>query len=44
LAEAEIVTNTMAAASGLQLPPTPPPLLHFARRLDVVVWPPRRVP
>lgn len=35
-AEAEIATNTMAAASGFTLPARP--LLHFARRLDVVAW------
>jgi hypothetical protein len=38
-AEAEIGENTMAAASGLPLPATPP-LLHFSRRQDVVVWAP----
>lgn len=42
LAEAEFQVNTMAAASGISLPDTPP-LLHFARRLDMVVWPLRRV-
>ncbi len=36
-AEAEIVLDTMAASHGLSLPDTPP-LLHFARRLDVVAW------
>ena len=36
-AEAEIQINTMAAASQIPLPDIPP-LLHFARRLDVVVW------
>ena len=36
-AEAEIQTNTMATASQIPLPDIPP-LLHFARRLDVVVW------
>ena len=35
LAEAAIATNTMAAASGIELP-SMTPLLHFARRLDVV--------
>ena len=40
--EGEITTNTMASASGVPLPDTPP-LLHFARRLDVVVWPLRRM-
>lgn len=36
-AEAEIESNTMAEASGLQLPDSPP-LLHFAKRLDMVGW------
>jgi uncharacterized protein YqjF (DUF2071 family) len=35
-AEAELETNTMAPA-GLELPGDP--LLHFAERQDVVVWP-----
>lgn len=34
---ADITTNTMAAAAGITLPPQPP-LLHFAKRLDVAVW------
>jgi len=38
-AEAEISRNTMAEAAGLTLPATPP-LLHFARRQDMVCWPP----
>jgi uncharacterized protein YqjF (DUF2071 family) len=41
-AEAEIERNSMAQASGIHLPDQPP-LLHFARRLDVAVWPLRRV-
>jgi len=41
-AEAEIERNTMAAAAGVELPPERP-LLHFARRLDVLVWPLTRV-
>ena len=40
-AEASIEANTMAAASGITLPQVEP-LLHFARRLDVVIWSPRR--
>lgn len=36
-AEADFETNGMAQAPGLDLPDTPP-LLHFARRLDVVAW------
>jgi uncharacterized protein len=41
-AEAEIRTDTMAAAHGIELPSVPP-LLHFAKRLDVHGWWPRRV-
>ncbi len=41
-AEAEFRLNTMAGAAGLRLPATPP-LLHFAGRLDVAIWPPRQV-
>lgn len=41
-AEAEIEENTMAAAAGLALP-THAPLLHFARRLDILAWPLRAV-
>lgn len=41
-AEAEFATNTMAAAHGITLPDTPP-LLHFARRLDMQCWMIRRV-
>ena len=36
-AQATFSRNTMVAAQGLVLPETPP-VLHFARRLDVVVW------
>ncbi|HEY6768133.1 MAG TPA: DUF2071 domain-containing protein [Candidatus Sulfotelmatobacter sp.] len=36
-AEAELETNTVSAAAGISLPPTPP-LLHFARRLEVLIW------
>jgi uncharacterized protein YqjF (DUF2071 family) len=36
-AEAEIRANTMAEASGVVLP-SAPPILHFARFLDVVAW------
>jgi len=38
VAEAEVERDTVAAAAGLRLPHSPP-LLHFARRLDVVAWP-----
>lgn len=37
-AEAEFESNTVAAASGIALPNTAP-LLHFARRLEVLIWP-----
>jgi uncharacterized protein YqjF (DUF2071 family) len=36
-AEAEIASNSMAAASGIALPDSPP-LLHYAQRLDVRLW------
>jgi uncharacterized protein YqjF (DUF2071 family) len=42
-AEAEIRVETMAHAHGIRLPDTPP-LLQFAKRLDVVAWWPRRIP
>jgi uncharacterized protein YqjF (DUF2071 family) len=41
-AEAEIAQNTMTAAAGITLPEVPP-LLHFAKRLVVLVWPPKRL-
>lgn len=41
-AEAEITLDTMTAPLGLRLPDTPP-LLHFARRLEVVAWMPTRL-
>jgi uncharacterized protein YqjF (DUF2071 family) len=41
-ADAEIETNTMAEAAGIGLPDRAP-LLHFARRLDVIIWPIRRL-
>jgi uncharacterized protein YqjF (DUF2071 family) len=42
LATASLEVNSMAQAHGLELPPEPP-LLHFARRQDVVVWNPVRI-
>ena len=36
-AEAEIEVNTMTAAGGVAVD-GPPALLHFAKRIDVVVW------
>jgi len=41
-ARAEIWRNTLVTAAGFSLPEMPP-LLPFARRLDVVFWPPRKV-
>ncbi len=40
-AESEIAANTMAPP-GLELPDEPP-LLHFATRQDVLIWPPERI-
>ena len=40
-AEAEIEVNTMAHASGIELPRTTP-LLHFSRRQDTVAFAPER--
>ena len=40
-AEAEIAENSMASAAGIELT-RETPLLHFARRQDVLVWAPRR--
>lgn len=37
-AQAEITTNTMTQAAGISLPERPP-LLHFSKRLDVLIWP-----
>jgi hypothetical protein len=34
--------NTMASAVGIELPDVRP-LLHFAEKLDVLIWPLRRV-
>ena len=36
-AEAELATNTVAQAAGFTLPATPP-LLHFSRRQDTLIW------
>lgn len=41
-ATCDIAENSIASAAGIQLPAIPP-LLHFARRIDVVIWPLRRV-
>lgn len=37
-AEAQVSTNTMASAAGIVLPQTAP-LLHFAKKLEVLIWP-----
>ncbi len=41
-AEAEVEALEMTAQVGVKLPDTEP-VLHFARRLDVVAWPPKKV-
>ncbi|MGH7503149.1 MAG: YqjF family protein [Longimicrobiales bacterium] len=41
-AQADIRTNTMTDAIGITLP-APPPLLHFAHRLDVLAWRPEAI-
>ena len=41
-AEAEIDINSMAKAAGIELPEAKP-LLNFARKLEVLIWPLRRV-
>jgi uncharacterized protein YqjF (DUF2071 family) len=41
-ATAEIPKNTMARAAGIELPDEAP-LLHFAREVEVLAWPPHRL-
>ena len=41
-AQAEFARNSMAEAAGIRLP-TMLPLLHFAKRQDMVAWPPTRL-
>jgi uncharacterized protein YqjF (DUF2071 family) len=41
-AEAEIEMNSMALAAGI-VPPQDRPLLHFARKLEVLIWPLKRI-
>ena len=41
-AEATVTKNMMAQAAGISLPDQPP-LLHFSKRLDVLIWPLRLV-
>jgi len=40
-AQAELDRNTMTESLGMAL--DAPPLLHFARRQDVLVWPPKKL-
>lgn len=42
-AAAEFRANTMLRPHGIELDETKPVLLHFARRIDVVVWNPERL-
>lgn len=37
-ADAKFIKNTMAKAANIDLP-NQPPLLHFAKRLEVLIWP-----
>lgn len=41
-AEADLTANTMPAAAGLDLPARAP-LLHFARRIDMIGWRPKSI-
>ena len=41
-ADAQMAVNTMAQAAGVTLPDTPP-LMHFAKRMDVLTWGSARV-
>jgi uncharacterized protein YqjF (DUF2071 family) len=41
-AELDVESNTMAQCAGISLPRTPP-LLHYSRRLEVLIWPLQRV-
>ena len=41
-AEARFERNTMTAPAGIELPDQPP-LLHYAARQDVVIWPLHRL-
>jgi hypothetical protein len=42
MARAEIIVNSLAEATQVTLNGAPA-LLHFARRQDVVAWPPARL-
>jgi uncharacterized protein len=37
-AECEFAVNSVASSAGIQLPRIEP-LLHFAKRLEVLIWP-----
>ena len=39
-ASIDVATNDLLRPHGLEVS-GPPPLVHFSRRMDVVVWPPR---
>jgi len=41
-AEAGILQNTVASAAGIKLPDSPP-VVQFAERLEVLIWPVRRI-
>ena len=41
-AAAELRFDALVAQHGITLPPSPP-LLHFARRQDMVAWPPQPI-
>ena len=41
-AAAKFAANTMGSAAGVSLPQVPP-LLHFSKRLDVLIWPLHRI-
>ena len=41
-AELEVSTDTMAISHGIRLPEIPP-LLHYANRQEVLIWPLRHV-
>lgn len=43
VAEIEVECDTMALSHGIHLPDTAP-LLHYAQRQDVLIWPLRRIP
>ena len=44
VAEMEAECNTMTLSHGIHLPPDTPPLLHYALRQDVLIWPLLRIP